>query len=187
MSKTARFVVIINDNVFWMENQALQFYERLFEQKDAAVQTAEQRFSQKELFRIQNDFSIEILMVYEGENPQSFLKLDSSRLSNENLEAEKAICLKVFSSIVAVGDKVKLVTVNFPVVSVPVLSNTTCLILLRISKLLAFLNSTPLRAALPSPTAMAAGVARPMAQGHEITSTAMPLSKELLKGREAKK
>jgi hypothetical protein len=94
MSKTARFVVIINDNVFWMENQALQFYERLFEQKDAAVQTAEERFSQKELFRIQNDFSIEILMVYEGENPQSFLKLDSSRLSNENLEAEKAICLK---------------------------------------------------------------------------------------------
>ena len=94
MSKTARFVVIINDNVFWMENQALQFYERLFEQKDAAVQTAEERFSQKELFRIQNDFSIEILMVYEGENPKSFLKLDSSRLSNENLEAEKAICLK---------------------------------------------------------------------------------------------
>lgn len=94
MSKTARFVVIINDNVFWMEKQALQFYERLFEQKDAAVQTAEERFSQKELFRIQNDFSIEILMVYEGENPQSFLKLDSSRLSNENLEAEKAICLK---------------------------------------------------------------------------------------------
>ena len=101
--------------------------------------------------------------------------------------SEKAICLKVFSSIVAVGDKVKLVTVNFPVVSVPVLSNTTCLILLNISKLLAFLNSTPLRAALPSPTAMAAGVARPMAHGHEITSTAMPLSKELLKGREAKK
>lgn len=94
MSKTARFVVIINDNVVWMESQALQFYERLFGQKETAEQCAAEKFSQKELFRIQNDFSIEILMVHEGENPQSFLKLDSSRLSNENLGAEKAICLK---------------------------------------------------------------------------------------------
>ncbi|MCP2025510.1 hypothetical protein L1276_000650 [Flavobacterium sp. HSC-32F16] len=94
MNKAARFVVIINDNVVWMESQALQFYERLFKQKELALECAEEKFSQKELFRIQNDFSIEILMVYEGENPQSFLKLDSSRLSNENLGAEKAICLK---------------------------------------------------------------------------------------------
>ena len=93
----------------------------------------------------------------------------------------------MFSSIEAVGDKVKLVTVNFPVVSVPVLSKTTCLMLLNISRLLAFLNNTPFLAALPSPTAMAAGVARPMAQGHEITSTAIPLNNELLKGSPAKK
>ena len=93
MDKTARFVVIINDNVVWMENKAKEFYKRLFEQKDADKYTEEQ-FSQKELFRIQNDFSIEILMVYEAENPSSFLKLDSSRLSNEKLAAEKAICLK---------------------------------------------------------------------------------------------
>lgn len=94
MSKAARFVVIINDNVFWMESQALQFYERLFAQKEIADKYAEEKFSQKELFRIQNDFSIEVLMVYDDENPQSFLKLDSSRLSNENVEAEKAIALK---------------------------------------------------------------------------------------------
>lgn len=94
MSKTARFVVIINDNVVWMESQALQFYERLFEAKNLADKYAQEKFSQKELFRIQNDFSIEILMVHDGENPQSFLKLDSSRLTNENLGAEKAICLK---------------------------------------------------------------------------------------------
>lgn len=94
MSKTARFVVIINDNVTWMENEAHQFYERLFNQKEAVDKYAEEKFSQKELFRIQNDFSIEILMVYDNENPQSFLKLDSSRLSNENLGAQKAIALK---------------------------------------------------------------------------------------------
>ena len=45
--------------------------------------------------------------------------------------------------------------------------------------LFAFLISTPLVAALPKPTAMAAGVAKPIAHGQEITSTAMPLSKDV--------
>ncbi len=64
---------------------------------------------------------------------------------------------------------------NCPLVSVPVLSNTTCRIFRNDSRLPAFLKRIPLRAALPKPTAMAAGVAKPMAQGHEITNTAMAL------------
>ena len=47
---------------------------------------------------------------------------------------------------------------------------------LKVSKLLAFLNKTPLRAPRPKPTAMAAGVANPIAQGQEITNTAMARS-----------
>ena len=60
-----------------------------------------------------------------------------------------------------------------PVVNVPVLSNTTCLMSLKVSKLFAFLKSTPLRAPRPKPTAIAAGVAKPIAQGQEMTKTAM--------------
>src|SRR6478752_9627432 len=69
---------------------------------------------------------------------------------------------------------------NEPVVSVPVLSNTTCVMLLNISRLFAFLNSTPFLAARPKPTAMAAGVASPMAQGHAITNTAILLNRLVL-------
>ena len=47
---------------------------------------------------------------------------------------------------------------------------------LKVSKLFAFLNKTPLRAPLPSPTAIAAGVANPIAQGQDITNTAMDLN-----------
>ena len=93
MSKIAKFVVIINDNVSWMEDKAVQFYTNLFREKDLGEKYAEQHFSQKELFKIQNDFSIEILMAYLGETPQSYLKLDSSRILNENLGASKAINL----------------------------------------------------------------------------------------------
>ena len=46
-----------------------------------------------------------------------------------------------------------------PVVSVPVLSNTTCFIFLNISRLVAFRKRIPFFAARPSPTAIAAGVA----------------------------
>ena len=93
MSKVAKFVVIINDNVFWMEDKAVQFYTNLFKEKELGEKYAEEHLSQKELFRIQNDFSIEILMAYLGESPQSYLKLDSSRILNENLGALKAINL----------------------------------------------------------------------------------------------
>lgn len=93
MSKVAKFVVIINDNVFWMEDKAVQFYTNLFKEKEIGEKYAEEYLSQKELFRIQNDFSIEILMAYLDETPQSYLKLDSSRILNENLGASKAINL----------------------------------------------------------------------------------------------
>lgn len=93
MSKIAKFVVIINDNVSWMEEKAVQFYTSLFKEKDLGEKHVEEYLSQKELFRIQNDFSIEILMAYLGETPQSYLKLDSSRILNENLGASKAINL----------------------------------------------------------------------------------------------
>ncbi|MFC0777453.1 hypothetical protein [Flavobacterium sp. HJSW_4] len=93
MSKVAKFVVIINDNVFWMEDKAVQFYTNLFKEKEIGEKYAEEHLSQKELFRIQNDFSIEILMAYLDETPQSYLKLDSSRILNENLGASKAINL----------------------------------------------------------------------------------------------
>jgi len=93
MSKIAKFVVIINDNVFWMEDKAVQFYTNLFKEKELGEKYAEEHLSKKELFRIQNDFSIEILMAYLGETPQAYLKLDSSRIVNENLGASKAINL----------------------------------------------------------------------------------------------
>jgi len=93
MSKIAKFVVIINDNVFWMEDKAVQFYTNLFKEKELGEKYAEEHLSKKELFRIQNDFSIEILMAHLGETPQGYLKLDSSRIRNENLGASKAINL----------------------------------------------------------------------------------------------
>ncbi|MCM0666831.1 hypothetical protein [Flavobacterium tyrosinilyticum] len=93
MSKIAKFVVIINDNVFWMEDKAVQFYTNLFKEKELGEKYAKEHLSKKELFRIQNDFSIEILMAYLGETPQAYLKLDSSRILNENLGASKAINL----------------------------------------------------------------------------------------------
>jgi len=93
MYKIAKFVVIIHDNVSWMEEKAIQFYSGLFNQKELGEKYVEQHLSQKELFRIQNDFSIEILMAYLDESPQSYLKLNSSRILNENLGASKAINL----------------------------------------------------------------------------------------------
>ena len=67
--------------------------------------------------------------------------------------------------------------VNFPVVRVPVLSKTTCVMFLNDSRLVALRKRMPFFAARPSPTAMAAGVANPMAQGQAITSTAILLIK----------
>lgn len=92
MSKVAQFVVIINDNVVWMEKQAFIFYSNLFgESKEIGEKYAKENLSSQQLFKIQNDFSVEMLMAYDGENPLAFMKLNSSRLLNQNLGANKAI------------------------------------------------------------------------------------------------
>ncbi|MFH6994981.1 hypothetical protein [Flavobacterium sp. FlaQc-48] len=91
MTKVAQFVVIINDNVVWMEKKALEFYSDLLGQKELGEKFVAENLSHQKLFRIQNDFSVEMLMAYEGDNPLSFMKLNSSRLSNQNLGANKAI------------------------------------------------------------------------------------------------
>lgn len=66
MTKAARFVVIINDNIVWMEEKALKFYADLFgSSKEIGEKYATENLSKQEFFRIQNDFSIEMLMVYE--------------------------------------------------------------------------------------------------------------------------
>ena len=57
--------------------------------------------------------------------------------------------------------------------SVPVLSKTMFLTLANSSKVLPPLIRIPLFTARPKPTITAVGVAKPIAQGHEITSTAI--------------
>jgi len=90
--KTAKFVVKINENIIWMEEKALKFYSDLFgSSKEIGEKYAAENLSSQKFFKIQNDFSIEMLMVYENENPLSFLKLNSSRISNQDLGANKAI------------------------------------------------------------------------------------------------
>ncbi len=64
-------------------------------------------------------------------------------------------------------------TVNSPVVSVPVLSNTMVCALANSSIVSPPFTSKPDFAPRPSPTIIAVGVASPMAQGQEITNTAM--------------
>lgn len=63
------------------------------------------------------------------------------------------------------------VTAAIPSVTVPVLSRMTESTRPHFSRDAASLNSMPCSAAFPEPTAMARGVARPSAQGHEITRT----------------
>lgn len=94
MSKKAQFVVIIIETASWMESQAKQFYSNLFPSAEEGKKYAANNLSIPELFKIQNDFSIEVLMVYENENPSSFLKLNSSRIFNENIKTEKPICVE---------------------------------------------------------------------------------------------
>ena len=65
-----------------------------------------------------------------------------------------------------------------PSVTVPVLSSTTVLTRPISSRLAADLIRMPFSAALPVATVMATGVARPRAQGQEITSTAMPMDRQ---------
>ena len=61
--------------------------------------------------------------------------------------------------------------VGLPMVKVPVLSSTTVSMLPAASRLCASLNQTPWRAATPIPAMIAAGVAKPKAQGHAMTNT----------------
>ncbi|RIH74245.1 hypothetical protein Mhypo_03451 [Meiothermus hypogaeus] len=62
------------------------------------------------------------------------------------------------------------VTAGLPSVRVPVLSKTTVSMAAVASSAVAFLNSTPSRAATPTPTVIAVGVARASASGQAITT-----------------
>lgn len=74
MSKAAKFVVKINDNIIWMEEKALKFYSDLFgSSKEIGEKYTTENLSRQKFFKIQNDFSVEMLMVYENENPLSFM------------------------------------------------------------------------------------------------------------------
>ena len=68
------------------------------------------------------------------------------------------------------------VTLGRPSVMVPVLSRAMILILPAFSSDSEVLNRMPFRAPIPFPTMMATGVARPKAQGQEITRTVMACS-----------
>ena len=67
------------------------------------------------------------------------------------------------------------VSTGCPWVMVPVLSSTTVSILWAVSSASADLMRMPFRAPVPVPTIMAVGVARPRAQGQEMTSTEMTM------------
>ena len=66
------------------------------------------------------------------------------------------------------------VTFGSPVVMVPVLSSATIFVLPADSSASPVLKSMPFLAPRPLPTIIATGVARPSAQGHDMTSTEMP-------------
>ena len=66
-------------------------------------------------------------------------------------------------------------TLGFPEVIVPVLSNTIVSIECSCSNIAADLIKIPFSAALPVPTMIATGVAKPKAQGQEITNTLIAL------------
>mmetsp|Transcript_14376 Transcript_14376/g.48596 ORF Transcript_14376/g.48596 Transcript_14376/m.48596 type:complete len:379 (+) Transcript_14376:678-1814(+) len=90
-----------------------------------------------------------------------------SRASSSSTEA---------TSSAACGTGTTSVSVASPVVSVPVLSNTTTLTRWAVSKAGPPLMSTPCEAPTLVPTITASGVARPSAHGQEMTSTLMPKS-----------
>ena len=68
-----------------------------------------------------------------------------------------------------------------PVVIVPVLSKTMCFALAKISRLCPPFIRIPFRAARLIPTITAVGVANPIAQGQEITNTAIAFKMAILK------
>lgn len=94
MSKKAQFVVIILYTATDMEAKAKKFYSNLFLSEEIGEQYVSEKLSISELFKVQNDFNIEVLMIHENETPASFLQLNSSRIFNEKVEASKPICME---------------------------------------------------------------------------------------------
>ena len=93
-------------------------------------------------------------------------------------------CSEFFSKLPAIFNNscsfilvIILVTFGSPSVIVPVLSNTTVFTKCNNSKFSADFINIPFSAPLPVPTIMATGVAKPNAQGHDITKTAIPIVK----------
>ena len=74
---------------------------------------------------------------------------------------------------------IKFITFGFPTVSVAVLSSNTQFILFAVCKAPAFLKSIPYFALLPIAEVTATGVAKPNAQGQDITNTLTPKLKDL--------
>ncbi|EZF99250.1 hypothetical protein H113_01129 [Trichophyton rubrum MR1459] len=70
-----------------------------------------------------------------------------------------------------VGSILTSATLDFPIVTVPVLSNITCLIFVAASSAAPPLTKIPCSAPTPVPTMTAVGVLRPSAQGHAKTMT----------------
>jgi len=89
MSKVVKFVVLLIENALWMENKAIGFYTAVLGDKASGEKYVAENLSHQKLIRIQNDFSVEMLMVHEAETPLSFMKLNSSRLYNQNTRANK--------------------------------------------------------------------------------------------------
>ena len=81
----------------------------------------------------------------------------------------------VSSSLSGISYGITCVTCGLPIVIVPVLSRTTVSIKCAASSASPVLINIPFSAPLPVPAIIATGVARPNAQGHEITSTAIVL------------
>lgn len=95
MEKIAKFVVKSTENIIWMEKKAIHFYSHLFGQSNILGEKyVNENLSVQKLIKLQNDFSVEILAVYDDETPLSFMKLNSSRLSNQNLGVNKALRLE---------------------------------------------------------------------------------------------
>ncbi len=82
------------------------------------------------------------------------------------------------SSLPSVPDATISVTSGSPLVRVPVLSNTMVVTLPAVSSAPPLLMRMPFSAPFPEPTMMAVGVARPSAQGHEMTRTEMNMMRE---------
>ena len=95
---------------------------------------------------------------------------------SDGFSSDAAAASSVFSS--TPGAHSRSVTRGLPSVTVPVLSSTTVSMRPISSRLAADLTRTPFSAALPVATVMATGVARPSAQGQEMTSTAMPMLRQ---------